>query len=101
MVALLLKNKADPDLPWPGNAHATPLYVASANNHPEVVALLLEYNADPDLPWPGNAHATPLNIASASNHLEVVTLLLQYNADPDNHRVMVPLRFISLQKEPP
>ena len=73
VVALLLKNKADPDLPWPGNAHATPLYIASYWNYPEVVALLLEYNADPDKPRSDGA--TPLDAASQQNHTEVILLL--------------------------
>ena len=63
-----------------------------------MVALLLEYKADPDLPWTDNFHTTPLYIASERTTLKWLPCYWSTTSTLTNLRVMVPLRFISLQK---
>ena len=61
VVAILLKNNANPDLPRESNG-CTPLFIATQNGHTDVVAILLKNNANPDLPRDNGC--TPLFIAS-------------------------------------
>ena len=54
------------------------LFMASANNHTEIVKLLLDAKADVNTAYNG---MTPLFIASGKGYLEIVKLLLKAKAD--------------------
>ena len=61
------------------STHASPVFIASALGHVEVLKLLLAHDADPNLP--AEDKRSPLMVASSSNHPEVVDLLLSKGAD--------------------
>eukprot|EP00439_Symbiodinium_sp_Y106_P052070 s1657_g6.t4 len=75
-VEAILQRPQDPDLGQP-----TPLLVACAHGHLEVVELLLEARADPHRAT--NDGITPLFIAAQEGQLEVARLLLEVHADKD------------------
>ena len=61
-------------------AGATPLFLAAAHGHADLVALLLKAEAKVDTPKASDL-ATPLCIAAQEGHLEVVGMLLAAGAD--------------------
>ena len=67
-VRLLLEANADKDRI--DSHRTTPMFIASANGHLEILRLLLEANAGKDAARCDNA--PPLWIASQEGHLEVV-----------------------------
>ena len=62
----------------------TPLILAAAANHPDVVGALLRHEAEADgLTKTGRTEVTALMVASLRGHTEVVRLLLQNGASPN------------------
>jgi len=60
---------------------STPLFMASQNNHPEVVRALLKAGANVNFVR-RDIGASSLLVAAENGHLEVVKILLEHNADP-------------------
>ena len=68
--------------PWAVFAQRpSPLFVAAANGHKEVVKSLLKHK--PWLDWNCCDSFTPLGTAAANGHLEIVEALLAAGADPE------------------
>lgn len=57
----------------------TPLFIAAGKGYPRMVRLLLDFGVDMDLA--SSSGWTPLFVAAAMGHLEVVRVLLQAGAD--------------------
>ena len=95
VVRLLSDGVADVNWAEPTGG-ASPLYVASENNHFEVVKLLIENHADVNLA--NNKGATPVWIASQEGNFEVVKLLIENHADvnlaSDNNKGATPLMLL-------
>jgi hypothetical protein len=69
--------KDNPDLAlYRDNAGMTPLHIAAAQGHEDVVALLLANQADVNAK--DNAGETPLDLALGTGHLEVMEMLRQH-----------------------
>ena len=62
----------------------TPLIVAIANGHVEIVRYLLEQGADRDKA--SNGCSTPLHWAAKGGYLEIAMLLMSYGADLNARR---------------
>ncbi|KAJ6503010.1 ankyrin repeat-containing domain protein [Mycena vulgaris] len=77
IVALLLRNQADPNIP--SDFYGCALTAASQNGHIEVVRLLLKSGANANLP--GGIWGSPLADASVGGHIEILRLLLESGAD--------------------
>lgn len=75
---ILQEKKADINKGTTENGN-TPLYVACANNHKEVVKMLLENKADVDKCTTNNG-ASPLYLACENNNIEIAYILLDYDA---------------------
>ena len=80
MGQLLLDRGADPNQAC-SHTGATPLYMASENDHIKIATLLLDRSADPN--QASSTGATPLYMASENDHVEIATLLLDRGADPN------------------
>lgn len=76
IVAELLEAGADPNMER--HNHASPLYLAAADGHHEIVAMLLQYGAKPD---GDGSHTPPLNGAVQKEAPDTVKLLLDAGAD--------------------
>lgn len=74
---MLLKANARIDC-W-GRAEATPLYLATLNDRPEVMEVLLEAGADIDQKA-GGTRGTPLRVAIFKGNIRQVKLLLDHGA---------------------
>jgi ankyrin repeat protein len=103
MVALLLKNGADPDvLDSIGQA---PLALAAKNGRLEVVQLLLDAGADVNTKFAlgsGN-DKSPLIQAVENGHIEIVELLIARGADvqqQESEMQMSPLHYAAAHDEP-
>ncbi len=83
IVTLLLANDAEINFAAPDTG-ATPLCIAAAYNHTEVVTALLTANANPDKA-PTNG-TTPLLVAAQNGHIDVVTALIEAEADLNKAR---------------
>jgi len=82
-VQKLLGSNADPN---EGRAKdgATPMYVAAAKGHVDVVTTLLNHrNADPNQATTTKG-LTPLYVAAHNNHAEVVAALVEHSAGPSS-----------------
>lgn len=84
-------NKVEVNLPVDDSGEAffrehdggqTPLHLASAYGHAEVVRALAEAGAHVRA-WGGACNDTPLHLASASGHVEAMAALLEAGADVD------------------
>ena len=83
--ALLLRHNADVD----AGTHAenyddvTPMYIAAANGHTELVEVLLDHGADVNIP--DNSGMLPMHAASEGGHAGAVKILLAAGATTDVH----------------
>ena len=81
---MLISSKRDNTNP---NLHrddgATPLIIASQNEHAETVCFLLKVDTNPNF-YTSNG-VTPLFMASQEKHTDVVDLLLKNSANPNIH----------------
>lgn len=78
MTKLLLKHKADPDIPERDGA--VPLHMAAYHGHTDVARHLLQSGANPDIAM--LTGATPLHIAASRGDAAITALLLQAGAYP-------------------
>ena len=80
LVELLLKYKANPDVPGPNNE--TALFAAAANGHFDTVSLLLNKGADPSICHIGGWD--PVFVAAYYGHTKIVEILQTYGANLDS-----------------
>jgi hypothetical protein len=80
-----------------GRFNLTPLHVAAAEGHTDILSLLLKHGADVDA-W-GLTGETPLHLASMERKLEAGRCLLDHGADinPRAHRNLTPVCIAVLQ----
>jgi cytochrome c2 len=69
----------------PDGSGATPLYLAAAEGHTDVVTRLLAAGADAgrQVSGPFGSTGTPIHVAARYGHLEVVRILLKAGVDPN------------------
>ncbi|KAF2073915.1 hypothetical protein CYY_004769 [Polysphondylium violaceum] len=78
VIALLLNNGANPNLP---RGKYYPLHLASQAGNLKIMENLLKHDADPDVQIPDGA--TSLLIAAQNGRISSVDLLYKYNANPN------------------
>jgi ankyrin repeat protein len=79
MAALLLRYKADPNIPTKDGV--SPLQLAVGAHSPELVELLLKNKADAD--YQGRGGRTASHFAAGAGHKEILSLLLSAGANPN------------------
>ncbi len=81
----LISAGADVNAAGPANTTggATPLLLATGNDHTDTVKLLLEHGANPDAAYTTGAGSTPLMLAANSGNSEIARLLLEHGARTD------------------
>ncbi len=78
----LIKDNYDVNYSCENNCKGwTPLMIASANGHKEIVSILLENGADPNIQ--NELGRTALQYAVRYEFIEIIQMLLDYKADPN------------------
>lgn len=82
MVALLLKNRANPGLSPSPSVRSAPLHVAASAGRTETVKLLLKHNAEVNVTERSEGGMTPFLLACEYGHAAAAQALLAAGADP-------------------
>jgi uncharacterized protein len=79
IVALLIENGADPNIPASNSMRVAPIHSSVSANSYEITKLLLDHGADPNSKQQNNF--TALHSAAHSRNAKMVSLLLEHGAD--------------------